>query len=329
MSTLTNWLAINRQIDSLPPTEARTVLNWILSFERALTRLDIDGIMSEFEAHVQNYDNPHEVTLDQLTGTLTDAVWSYYSSVMAPTLPTEFVIPDETTFKTYLVTNPMMLLEIVRDSVLNGVYQYQDLVGPRATQPFYTISDYTKPDIPSPLYYATGIYPDNTLVWNNTSTRVFSDHGLVSLSVVFGFRIVSYSTEPAVWKLALNNDTVVITYVSSERAFHFTFNENYFVSVSANNITMPINPSGSGDGLELRGVLRITPKTISLLYGVDGVLTTTTVNIVSNTAAVRYQNYTLSHVFWDNQTDVTATTHLGIYAKAIKTNTADLLMSRV
>lgn len=329
MSSLTNWIAINKKLDQLPPDYARTMLNWIRSFEKSVSALDIAGIMTQFRAHVADYNNPHKVSISELSGSLLEAVYSYYNDVMAPHLDSAVVIPDYATFQEVLTVNPMLLYEIIRDGVLNGVYQYQDLVGPRSDQPFYLITDTSEVPIPSPCYLANGIFPDNTLTWYNTLSRTFSGNGLTNISVVFGFRIISTSVEPAVWRLALNDPAIAVTYVSSTRTFHLTIDGTQYVALSANNVTMPINPSGTGESLELRGVLTVSPTEISLIYAVDGTLTKETITVVSEPKAVRYTTYTLSHAFWDNQTDETATTHLGIYPALLSDASADLLMSRV
>lgn len=329
MSTLTNWLAINKQIDALPQTYARTVLNWIMAFETMLTRLDTPGIMDNFAVHKADTNNPHKVTLDQLSGTLSEAVYAYYEAYMAPNVDPSKVIGSLDEFNTLLETNPILLLEIMRDAVLNNVYGYQDLVGPRSKQPFYVVDDGTKVKIPTPYYAATGIYPDLTLQYYNTLSRQFSDNGFVNLSIVFGFRIISTSVDPAVWRLTLNDTPITLTYVSSTKTFHFTFDENVYAQISQNNVIMPITNGTSTEGLELRGVLRVSPTAISLMYSVDGVLTKTVVTITSNATPIRYGKFTLSHAFWDNQTDETATTHLSIYPSIINDRTADLFMSCV
>ena len=326
MSTLTNWVALNKQLDVLPEDTGRTLLNWIRSFESALDFLNLPGVMNDFQAHVTNYNNPHKVTIDQLLGSLTSVIWSYYASAIIPVLP-EGAAVDETTFNAALVLNPELMIEIIRSGALNGFYAYQDMIGPRDSQPFYVIADLSRTTYPTPIYHATASYPDKTLSWNNTLSRTFSTTGMHGLTAFFGFKIISTSPNPAVWRIAFNDPAVAVTYVSSNRSMNITLDATKFNTVGENNVILPIDPSVMRNELELRGSITITPNTISLVYAVAGVLTKYTVNVTPLANPLSLTSYTVSHDFWDNQSDETATTRVSIHQALTDDVLLDTLMS--
>ena len=337
MSTLTNWLAINKRIDSLPPVFAQTAAAWVRAFENELAGLDFVQIMNDFEAHISNYDNPHKVTLAQIENSMFKALWDWYVTGMAPYLPEEYKIPTIEAFEEIVENNPIIWSQIMRDCILNNVYQYQDMVGYRYDQPFYLLYDTNPVQQPTPVYYADIMFPDIMMKYNNTltSTSIGGDKGLGIFTLFFSF-IVKPTTD--VWSLELNttangsSQTIcTLSYTPSTQSFSMTFNSNIWsTSPTFSSSSWNANPS-KDQPVEYRGVIKYQQGSFQFSYSAGGTFTT-----VQSTTGTCYGNplltlntFTLSHPFWDETiTDIPATRAISIYPSLLPTDFTEVIFSR-
>ena len=320
MSTLTNWLAINKRIDSLPPTFARSVAAWVRSFEQELESLDFPAIMESFEDHVQNYNNPHKVTLPQIESSMFTSLWNWYKRGMAPYLDPENQIPTIEAFEEITEENPIIWAQIMRDSILNNIYQYQDMVGYRYNQPYYLLNNTAIIRQIPPCYCANVLFPDLDMVYHNTLTSndLQENTGLSIYTVIFSF--APSSTTP--WSLTLNtknNNTyqsiATITYEPSTVEFSFSVSSQLWsVPPTFTTNTFPLTTS-STDPAEYRGVVQFKGNKFTFMWSNGGTFT-----IAESNPGVLYSgtsnlfNFTLSHGFEDGySTDNPSTKSIIIY----------------
>lgn len=305
MSTLTNWLAINKRIDSLPPTFARSVAAWVRSFEQELESLDFMTIMENFQAHIQNYNNPHKVTLPQIESSMFTSLWNWYKTGMAPYLAPEDQIPTIEAFEEIIEENPIIWSQIMRDCILNNVYQYQDMVGYRYNQPYYLLSDTQIVRQTPPCYCANVFFPDFDMIYNNTLTSndLQGNTGLPIYTVIFSF--IPSSTTP--WSLTLNTKNgkayqsiATITYNPSTVDFSFSLSHQLWsVPPVFTNNTFSLTTSSTVPA-EYRGVVQFKGNKFTFMWSNGGTFT-----IAESNPGILYSgtsnlfNFTLSHSFED------------------------------
>lgn len=338
MSTLTNWIAINKRQDSLSPVFARTSAAWVRSFQQELQNTDFTQLLSDLQEHVTNYNNPHEVSLPQIASSMLTSLWDWYVTGMAPYLPDEYKIPSFEAFEEIMVTNPIVCFQIMRDCILNNVYQYQDMVGYRYNQPFYSLENITPVNQHPPLYCANALFPDLTMSYNNTLTSppIGGDNGLNIFTLFFSFNM-NTSTTP--WSIELNTTSVglsksmmSITYTPDTQSFTLSFNPKVWsTSPTFSSSSFSLNPNDDSP-LELRGVIGYDGTNFHFFYSAGGTFTEVTSQgglLVQPNVTLTLNTYTLSHGFWDTiSVDAPATKTISIYPYLTPMDFTEVIFSR-
>ena len=329
MSTLSNWLSVNKNNDALNETFGRTSASWIRSFEKILNDINFSQIVQEFKNHISNENNPHLVTLTQIETSFLQTVWNYYLYYIAPYAEENERIMSFEEFEYIVQNNSIIWATICRDGVLNTLYQYQDMVGYRYTQPFYILNDTRPIQLPSALYSADPYFPDLTLEYFNTNTATFSSTPLNTLSAVISFVYEGNSTES--WSITFNNTNTVplftLTYSPSDTSLSLTENSTLFTTP----LTFPslnLNPSGDEDvPLEYRAFIRLTPQSLSVMYSAGGVVTTQQIAFPTD-VIISLESYTVSHPFWKGYGSGLFTRTIGLYATIVEDNVAEYILRK-
>lgn len=338
MSTLTNWIAINKRNDSLSPVFARTSAAWVRAFEQELQNTDFMQLLSDLEAHVNNFDNPHQVSLPQIASSMLKSLWDWYVTGMAPYLEAEYKIPSFEAFEEIMVTNPIVCFQIMRDCILNNVYQYQDMVGYRYTQPFYLLENITPIKQTPPLYYADSIFPDVNMRYYNSlsSLEIGNKEELKVFSVFFSFNMNS-STTP--WTINLNTTSLgnaksflQCEYTPSTQSLEVSFNSNVWNTPPIfPTSSFSLNPNNDAP-LELRGVIQYDGSQFHFFYSAGGVFTEEVSQggaLVQSGVTLTLNAYTLSHPFWDTiPQDAPSTKAVYIYPYLTPMDFTEVIFSR-
>ena len=324
MSTLTNWLSINKNNDALNSTFARTSASWVRAFENALNKINFPQVVQEFQNHISNQNNPHEVTLTQIEKSFLQTVWNYYLYYIAPYVEPNESISSLEDFEYIVENNSIIWATICRDGILNTIYQYQDMVGYRYTQPFYILNNFDPISLPVPLYSADPYIPDLTLEYNNTLTALFSTTPVNQLSAVVSFVRVNDSTDE--WSISFNN-------TNNETLFTLTYSPSttsFTIEGNANLSFTPMNLNPLGDStvpLEYRAFIRLTPKEMSVIYSAGGLITIQSVPFPTD-ISISLQSYTLSHPFWKGYGNGVFTRTVNFYSEIVEDNVAEYILRK-
>lgn len=319
MAILSNWIAVNRQRDTLPETQARTILNFIRSFTQYLADNGYQSVLQEFQQHLHNSANPHHVILDdsniQIAPLLIDYLKASSQALLSDTTlennSTRTSILTEDGFNEAVRLNPPLMVEIMRQYAANEQFSYEDGVGSfnsevvnTTSQPFYQM-DNPQPFSWTPPYYSSTVYLSDRALRNGVLTTALptwaNTQYIACIYPHFGSLDVYgvYQINFDVCNISIANS------ISGEVDITLTTSQSNY---STKTLNVAISPSLQ----DLRFALIVTPDHISLVYRNIGIQTTVTLT-ADSPATITNNTLSVSHGMWDCATDETATRTIELY----------------
>lgn len=336
MAQFNNWVAANWQKDVLPPDIARTVLNFIKTYEAYVASLGLDDLMTQFAEHAADKNNPHKVRINNLPDLIVDAIWNYYSTNTLPVLGDNAVIKTRADMEAAFEANPVFLLESMRAIILNTDFKYQDGAGTflqtfPGNDAFYRDPDPSPKGYPIPYYVSDHVNPDLNYYIEGKPTGYLSAPMTTDYFTITGtFKIAAVDRDRAVWMLIISpdgsgNNAFTVVYVAATKSLQIASNVPELVLMNG-GFNFKLNSDLTKSYTETRFALTFTPTGLTAYAYQDGGLVSQSDTWSLPGTMASMKKYVLSHAMSDNQTDATATMSLKLYPAIYNPRTIKALL---